>query len=929
MDKYNVVWETPSKDSSGSMPIGNGDIGLNLWVNPAGELVFYISKTDAWSENARLLKLGLVRVKLTPNLLDGESFRQTLRLENGEIEIIAGKGEDRKILRVWVDANRPVIHVDASGEKPFDMQAKLEIWRTRQRELKGQEANSARGLTRNDKGNYPIIVYPDTVVSNDKNQVIWYHRNEKSCYPVTLENQHLGELLDRYPDPLMHRTFGGCMKGKGLETVDGVTLKSSTASKSFVLSIHPLTAQTKTSGEWLKMLDREIAATESVGEEDALAAHRKWWKDFWGRSWINVSGGAIGQEISTNSLRLRIGACSDGANRFKGYISQVRVFNRALSEKEVADPEDANPGKGLVGDWLLRDPSDDAFTNGAIPDLPAKIVGNLRTTDHEGRKCVHFDGGGYLQIADSDKLDFTRGCTLEAWIAPDKQAGGGGRIIDKSKAGTANAYLLDTYPGNSLRMIVEAQTLIHDAKFEPGKWVNVIGTYDAAGARSCLYINGKLVAESKAGSDAFTVSRGYALQRWINACGGRGRYPIKFNGSIFTVDAQIGSEHFDGDYRRWGGMFWWQNTRLPYWSMLSSGDYDLMQSVFRMYNDVLPLCIDKTRIYYKHAGAFFPETMYFWGTNGNCDYGWGHPGPETINQYIRREWQGGIEITAMMLDYYDRTGDEIFLTETLLPIAKEVLTFYSEHYPREKDGKIRFEPAQALETWWKCVNPAPEVAGLHHIIGRLLAVAPGQVTGRQIKAWQKMLRDLPPIPMHEEGGKEFVTPAQEFDVHRNSENPELYAVFPYRIFGLAAGGLDIGLETWKRRLVKDSKGWRQDAIQAAYLGLAQDAAKDVSGNFSTWHSASRFPAFWGPNFDWIPDQDHGSVAMTALQSMLFQTKGDQILLLPAWPKQWNADFKLHATKNTTVECEVRNGKVRNLRVIPPSRRRDVKIHEPQ
>ncbi len=54
---YDVVWDSPSEDSSGSMPIGNGDIGLNLWVNPTGELVFYVSKTDSWSENARLLKL--------------------------------------------------------------------------------------------------------------------------------------------------------------------------------------------------------------------------------------------------------------------------------------------------------------------------------------------------------------------------------------------------------------------------------------------------------------------------------------------------------------------------------------------------------------------------------------------------------------------------------------------------------------------------------------------------------------------------------------------------------------------------------------------------------------------------------------------------------------------------------------------------------
>jgi len=124
-------------------------------------------------------------------------------------------------------------------------------------------------------------------------------------------------------------------------------------------------------------------------------------------------------------------------------------------------------------------------------------------------------------------------------------------------------------------------------------------------------------------------------------------------------------------------------------------------------------------------------------------------------------------------------------------------------------------------------------------------------------------------------------------------------------------------------------GWRQDAIQAAYLGLAQDAAKYVSENFSTCHSGSRFPAFWGPNFDWIPDQDHGSGAMTALQRMLLQTNRDQILLLPAWPKQWNADFKLHAPKNTTVECEVRSGKVQNIKVTPPSRRQDVKAFDPQ
>lgn len=35
---YNVVWDLPSKDSSGMMPIGNGDIGLNVWVEDGGDM---------------------------------------------------------------------------------------------------------------------------------------------------------------------------------------------------------------------------------------------------------------------------------------------------------------------------------------------------------------------------------------------------------------------------------------------------------------------------------------------------------------------------------------------------------------------------------------------------------------------------------------------------------------------------------------------------------------------------------------------------------------------------------------------------------------------------------------------------------------------------------------------------------------------------
>jgi len=87
----------------------------------------------------------------------------------------------------------------------------------------------------------------------------------------------------------------------------------------------------------------------------------------------------------------------------------------------------------------------------------------------------------------------------------------------------------------------------------------------------------------------------------------------------------------------------------------------------------------------------------------------------------------------------------------------------------------------------------------------------------------------------------------------------------------------------------------------------------------------RFPAFWGPNYDWTPDQDHGGVLMKTLQAMLLQTDGQKIFLLPAWPKEWNVDFKLHAPQQTVVEGVYRDGKMQSLRVTPESRRADVEM----
>ena len=346
-------------------------------------------------------------------------------------------------------------------------------------------------------------------------------------------------------------------------------------------------------------------------------------------------------------------------------------------------------------------------------------------------------------------------------------------------------------------------------------------------------------ANTNEAATAKRVTEAYAHQRFVTACAGRGALPIKFNGSLFTVD-----QVFDPDYRRWGGAYWWQNTRLPYWGMLYSGDYDQMLPLFKMYRNALPLRQAASKKYYGHDGAFYPETIYFWGNFTDLNYGinrTGKPDGLTDNGYIRRYWQSGLELVGMMLDYYDGTQDAKFRDETLLPLAKEIVTFFDQHWKRGADGKVFYSPAQSLETWHVATDPLPEIVGLRYLLPRLLALPADDVTK---SAWRKQLADQPEIPSVTKGGETRLLPAKTFSSCANCENPELYAVFPYRAYTVMQGGtaLKIGINTWNSRKNRANIGWQQQPIQAALLGLASEAKVLVVQRARTKRRATGFPA---------------------------------------------------------------------------------------
>lgn len=770
-DLYDVVWDSPSGDAHGSMPLGNGDIGVNVWAEPDGEIAFLIGKTDSWDEHARLVKVGGFRIRIDPNPLAGKPFSERLRLRDATVEISAGEGPRRASARIWVDANSPAICVEIETAEPSEATASIELWRTERRELEALEVSDVllqRGVPGDRRA--PVVLEPDAILRDQAARIGWYHHNARS---VGLEDLAKVQGLAGFPlpDPIRGRTFGAAILAPGGERLDDRTLRSARGASHrfevFVLTRHPSTPES-----WLAAMDTAIRDVQAASFEDRRRAHEAWWRAFWARSWI----------------------C---ATTRRGEIGRQSGVARPLSDAEIASLAELVPG----------DPAAEAVR------LPS-----------EGERA-----------AEEVARDF--------------------------------------------------------------------------------------------GDDAFNVSRAYHLQRFLNACAGRGAHPIKFNGSIFTVPAPGKS---DPDYRRWGPGYWWQNTRLPYYGMCASGDFDLLRPLFRMYaEELLDLAKYRTKLYCGHEGAFYPECIYFWGPIFSETYGW-TPFEERADKlqesrWHKWEWVGGLELSWLMLEYYEHTLDAEFLERTAIPFAREILTFFERHYGTDASGKLVFHPAQALETWWDCTNPMPEVAGCRAVAERLLALPEDSVPAADRGLWRRLLEKLPPLPLRDVDGKKALAPAERFAEKRNVENPELYAVFPFRLVALGRPNLERGLEALRHRWDRGNSGWRQDDIFLAYLGLAEEARAYVVGRAQNHDPNSRFPAFWGPNYDWVPDQDHGSVLVKAFQSMLLQTDGRRILLFPAWPRSWDVRFQLRAPLRTTIRGEYREGKIVSLEVEPEDRRADVEI----
>jgi len=445
------------------------------------------------------------------------------------------------------------------------------------------------------------------------------------------------------------------------------------------------------------------------------------------------------------------------------------------------------------------------------------------------------------------------------------------------------------------------------------------------------------------GSQAWQVGRNYQLFRAMLGANSRGKFPTLFNGGFFTCGA-------DPDARAWDYCrFMAQNQRLLYWPLLKSGDFDVLAVGLDFYARTAGLQAARLKAKQGVDGVAWDESLNSMGL-GNF------PAADGFNAlpHLRHHFTTGLEFAFMMVEAVRWSGAD---AAPLLPSVEGTLRFFDNYFrwlQRERtgrelgeDGKLVLYPLNALELYRDARNAADVVAGLHALADGVLSLPPGAVPD-SLRAYAERFRaTLPGLPVREMNGRRVLAPAESWGhegTQANAELPQLYSVFPFGLRGEGLPDLDLARDTWwhggRDEAQKCAYCWYQGNIFTARLGLTDEARDYAFSKFlfpcpggiahNAWHHPiapprTRYPVFYDTpdTFCAIPDMDHGGSAMIGLQEMLLQAVGHKILLFPAWPPEWDVDFKLHAPGSTVVEGEFRGGRLRRLDVTPPSRAADV------
>ena len=299
LGRYDVVWDNPSENSGGAMPVGGHSVGAAVWVED-GSIRIYLDRSGSFDENNLMLKLGRFVVELEPNPFAsaGAKFEQRLNLHSGAIEISAESASGLSALvRVWCSAANPTLYVLIEASQPVAVRAGYQSWRFRDRVVPEQQRRSCFSVLGQPED---IVTRADTLEQTDSG-VLFFHQNQNeiNSFLQTAKQQGLSEHLSQLWNPQHDHIFGGTFCGSGFRaagTREGEyasvpyreLLQESAEQTEHVLCVALHSSRTADLEEY--KAGAAAAANRALANIAVeQAATHLYWQQFWRRSWVDIA----------------------------------------------------------------------------------------------------------------------------------------------------------------------------------------------------------------------------------------------------------------------------------------------------------------------------------------------------------------------------------------------------------------------------------------------------------------------------------------------------------------------------------------------------------------------------------------------------------------------------------------------------------------
>jgi len=462
------------------------------------------------------------------------------------------------------------------------------------------------------------------------------------------------------------------------------------------------------------------------------------------------------------------------------------------------------------------------------------------------------------------------------------------------------------------------------------------------------------------------------------ASASRGKYPPKWNGSIFLAD---------GDVRAWGSQYWVWTTEILYWPLLAADATDLSKPYFDMYQRQLPLMETAARQRWNAKGIYAPETVAFDGPAelpedlvdeyrkvftseetdsfvsdrlaSYCQYDYHlstllYPNSRQHNGYswISHVTSSAAEIAVHAWWHYRCTGDQSWLQTHAYPLLKGTAEFYRTYCKKAADGFWHISGTNAHEDFWGVKDSIMDIAAMRGTIP--LAIHAAQLLGvdkELAESWKVFLDELTPYPMGSDprakaltGGEPYL-PARGFnssiaddawaagflgtvDGSYNSEDVQLTPIFPFEDWTMETrdSHMDaIAMHTLdavpRHRSVLDG-ATLNTAIRSPIAAVRAGRKNDVSCILKAYTDAfsplsNGFSLFEGVQAASI---EHLGLLTMILQESLLQSvaphpgEPEIISVFPSWPLEWDTEFKLLARGGFEVISACSSGNIQYIKI---------------